>query len=117
MNRKKTLSDSGGYTLGEIMLVLVLLTFIVFLTVPNYIATTDKVKKEADIAYQELLGRAVELYYLDVGKYPDRIMDLVERPEQEVEWRGPYLEVLPNRYETGSVYQIDTEGNAFLDYP
>src|SRR5581483_7399688 len=49
----------------------------------------------------ESLGSALDLYYLDMGRYPnsnDGLAALVQRPGNAEEWNGPYLKggVVPN---------------------
>lgn len=88
-------TGEDGYTLLEVLVVLgitVLLAAVVGPRVMNYFS-----KAKHDTAQIQLtaLANAVELYFLDVGKYPAQdkgLVALVEAPAGESSWHGPYLQ-------------------------
>jgi general secretion pathway protein G len=84
----------GGFTLVEMLVVLAILGLVVGLVGPrvlNYLS--DSKVKTAQIQ-MENLASALDLYYLDAGRYPtteEGLGALVRRPANAGPWNGPYL--------------------------
>lgn len=90
----------GGFTLIEIMVVVVILGILAAIVAPNVISRID----DASInrAKQDIRGieSALKLYYMDNSRYPttDQGLEaLITRPNDPTvrNWRGPYLDKLP----------------------
>ncbi len=81
MNRFK---DRRGFTLLELLVVLVILSLLAALVVPKIFGTVDESKiKTAKIQLKEI-KRALEMYRLDNGSYPTTeqgLEALVKKPE------------------------------------
>lgn len=104
-----------GFTLLEVMLVLVMLTLVAFLAVPSFTLTAENVKSEIHKTNLLRIERAAQLYYLDVGKYPDKMKGLLERPKGEERWRGPYLEEMPAYpYDANLCYEFNSGGKVVI---
>ncbi|WP_144634391.1 type II secretion system major pseudopilin GspG [Bordetella genomosp. 13] len=87
-----------GFTLIEIMVVVVIMGILAALVVPRVLDRPDQARQVA--AKQDISGlmQALKLYRLDNGRYPTTqqgLRALAERPEGAKAWR-PYLERLPN---------------------
>jgi len=87
-----------GFTLIEIMVVVVIMGILAALIVPRVLDRPDQARQVA--AKQDIAGimQALKLYRLDNGRYPTTqqgLRALVERPEGAKAWRA-YLERLPN---------------------
>jgi general secretion pathway protein G len=90
----------GGFTLIEIMVVVVILGILAAIVAPNVISRID----DASInrAKQDIRGieSALKLYYMDNSRYPttDQGLEaLTSRPNDPTvrNWRGPYLDKMP----------------------
>jgi general secretion pathway protein G len=81
----------GGFTLVELLLVLMILALIGGLVLPGIIGKAEGAKVKAAASQIDRLSMAVESYYLDTGKTPDSLDQLVEASGGEAGWNGPYV--------------------------
>lgn len=95
VERNRRASSKAGYSLIEMLVALAILALIAGIAGPRAISFLSRSKtKTAELQVQEL-GTALELYYLDLGRYPseaDGLSALVSAPSSESGWNGPYLE-------------------------
>src|SRR3989442_705499 len=61
---------SAGFTLIEMMVVMVIIGLLMALVGPRFIRQEEKAKVKAARAQIELLGTALDTFRLDVGRYP-----------------------------------------------
>lgn len=85
------LGPQQGFSLIEILLVLVLLTVIMGMLVPNLIGRKESANVNATKTQIQRLSMAVDNYYLDNGSPPERLEDLVRQPGDATNWIGPYV--------------------------
>jgi general secretion pathway protein G len=102
---------SGGFTLIEIMIVMVIIAMLAALVGPRVMGALSSSKLKATKIQIETLSASVDAFHLDVGRFPTQLEGLkvlVENPEKTpiANWRGPYLKknTVPN----------DEWGNAFI---
>jgi general secretion pathway protein G len=93
------LHRNQGFTLIEIMVVLVIIGLLAALIVPSVMDRPDEAR--AIKARQDIRGleSALKLYRLDNYRYPSQaegINALVNRPESARKWKGPYIDSMPN---------------------
>jgi general secretion pathway protein G len=84
----------AGFTLIEMMVVMVIIGLLMALVGPRFIRQEEKAKSKAAKAQIELLGTALDTFRLDVGRYPttqEGLAALVQRPFGLDRWDGPYL--------------------------
>ncbi len=81
----------GGFSLIELLVVLVILGIIASLVVPNILGRLTGAKVKAAEAQITQLSSAIDSYYLDNGDLPDRLEDLVQEPSDATFWNGPYV--------------------------
>lgn len=88
-----------GFTLVEILVVMVIIGLIAALVGPRLFPKLGKGKQSAAKAQIELLGQALDQFRLDTGRYPstqEGLNTLMVNPGIE-KWEGPYLKKeLPN---------------------
>ena len=83
-----------GFTLVELLVVLVILGLIAAFAAPQVIKYVGGAKSDAAKIQIERLSSVLDLYRLEVGRYPseDEGLDaLMEKPSDAENWNGPYL--------------------------
>ena len=80
----------SGFTIFEIVIVFILLAGIMAFVLPKIFSQAGQAKsKEAQIRLLNLAGQ-IEMYKLEVGRYPDNLGALVRNPGSD-KWGGPYV--------------------------
>lgn len=83
-----------GFTLLELLVVMVIIGLLAGLVAPRYFSQVGKSEVKVARAQIESLGSALDQYRLDVGRYPTTeqgLAALVSKPGNETRWNGPYL--------------------------
>jgi len=80
-----------GFSLIELLVVLVILGLIAGLVVPNIMGRGEDAKARTAVAEVQRLSMAVDEFYLDTGRAPRELRELVERPGNVSNWNGPYI--------------------------
>jgi general secretion pathway protein G len=90
-------SRRGGFTLIELIVVIVVLGLLAGLVAPQIFGRVSEAKGVTARTQMELLSAALDGYRLDNGSYPTTaqgLQALMERPASApapTNWRGPYL--------------------------
>jgi len=87
-------AGSGGYTLIELLVVLTIISLIVGLVGPRVLSYLGESRVKTAKLQIESFGSALDLFYLDAGRYPttsEGLDALVQRPTGVEVWSGPYL--------------------------
>jgi general secretion pathway protein G len=101
--------DDRGFTLVEILVVITIIGLIMGLIGPRVLNYLTESKAKAARIQIESLGSALDLYFLDNGRYPNSaegINALVQRPPSAQAWNGPYLK--------GGVVPVDPWGKPYM---
>jgi general secretion pathway protein G len=110
--KKKRLSQSG-FTLVELMIVLFILGLLTALVAPRLMGRVGKAKQKTAQTQIHMLSTALELFYLDVGRYPteeEGLKALSQKPGNLPGWGGPYLEKDVPKDPWGSDYVYKNPG-------
>ncbi|AKU21528.1 type II secretion system major pseudopilin GspG [Massilia sp. MB5] len=83
-----------GFTLLELLVVMVIIGLLVGYVAPNYFSAVGKSESKAAKAQLDSLQKALIAYRLDVGEYPSTEQGLAAlsiKPSGAANWSGPYL--------------------------
>lgn len=110
-SRASRTAQPRGFTLLEMLVVLVIIGLIASLVGPQLFGRVDSSKVQVADTQARMLRGAVETYYLEVGRLPtaqEGLSVLTQPPADDrarARWRGPYLnEALP----------VDPWGNPYV---
>lgn len=88
--RLPRVARAGGFTLLEMLAVIVLIGIIGTIVVRSVSGSVDKGKYGAGKAQLTTLGQDIDGYALDNGTPPQRLEDLAVKPANAPNWQGPY---------------------------
>ncbi len=92
--RRHAAARSVGFTLLELLVVVVIIGLLAGFVAPRYFGQVGKSEITLAKAQIDALEKALDQYRLDTGHYPNTelgLASLVARPANEPKWAGPYL--------------------------
>ncbi len=90
----KNVRCRAGFTLLELLVVIVIIGLLAGLIAPRYFDTVGKSKVKVARAQMDSLEKALDQYRLDVGDFPatdQGLGALMTQPGSVTKWQGPYL--------------------------
>jgi general secretion pathway protein G len=85
---------AGGFTLLELMVVLLILAMLASIAAPQVLKHLGKAKSQTAKIQVDALSAGLDFYHVDLGHFPTQeqgLKALLERPENEPKWDGPYV--------------------------
>ncbi|NDY96327.1 type II secretion system major pseudopilin GspG [Wenzhouxiangella limi] len=116
MIKKSIHTNSRGFTLLEMLVVLVIIALIVGLVGPRLFTRVDYSRVDTAETQVRMLRGALETFRLDVGRFPTQeegLNALFSRPSDERvanRWRGPYIDEPPPEDPWGNPYRYSLPG-------
>lgn len=90
----RSLRRAAGFTLIELLVVLAILTLLAGLVGPRVLGQLGGAKTKTAAVQIADIDKALEIFKLDVGRYPtteEGLDALVRKPASANGWAGPYL--------------------------
>ena len=106
-------SRSRGFTLLELLVVMVIIGLLVGYVGPRYFSQIGKSEIKAARAQIDAFEKSVELYRIDTGHFPTTeqgLTALFVKPANEPKWHGPYLKKEPPADPWGNPYLYRAPG-------
>lgn len=91
----KLRNPKAGISLLEIMVTLAIIALIVGLAAPRVMDSFGRAKSQAAEVQMNSVKGALQLYYIDTGRYPSEaegLQALISEPAGTSNWQGPYLD-------------------------
>jgi general secretion pathway protein G len=116
MNSKKIYKKQQGFSLMELLIVMVILGMLAAIVGPalwNKLAGAQRDTAKTQISNIEV---ALDSYRLDTFKYPNSLEDLVKNASNNPKWNGPYLKKGIPKDPWGNDYQYQKPGQDGRNY-
>ena len=121
--RRRGFAFTGGFTLIEIMIVMVIIAMLAALVGPRLISALGGSKVKATKIQIEALSNALDTFHLDTGRYPsvqEGLLVLVQntQPTPIANWRGPYLKKIKiptDEWGNSFIYEIPSKHGVAFD--
>lgn len=87
-------SPEAGYTLTELLVVIVVLALIAAAATPQVLGRFNTAKTRTAQLHADSLGASLDDFFIDVGRYPtseEGIAALLNAPASAAGWAGPYV--------------------------
>ncbi len=112
ITRSPSAARQQGFSLLEIIIVLVLIGGILTLVGSRVLGGADRGKANLAKSQVQTLAGKVENYQLDTGSLPARLDDLLVQPGNVSGWLGPYAKAAELKDPWGHAIEYRTPGEA-----
>ena len=102
---------SGGFTLIEMMAVLVLIGVVMAIVGGRVFQNFQNAQYKAAVAQVHSTEMKVQAYVLDNGTSPQTLNDLISRPGNAANWNGPYAKEADLKDPFGHPFQYKAPGD------
>ena len=112
-------TSKSGATVLEVLVVLSIIALIAAVVGPRVIGYLGTAKSETAELQIDNLASALQLFYVDTGRYPsdaEGLSVLLTRPAGDAAWNGPYMpsaEALVDPWERDYLYEPPTTDGGF----
>ena len=115
LNRSPRPSAQGGFSLIEIIVVVVLMGGIVAFAASRILGGGDRAKVNLARAQVQTLAEKVSQFEMDTGTLPNALSDLVNAPGGAAGWLGPYAKAadLNDPWNTPFEYRVPGDAGPY----
>lgn len=100
----------GGFTILEILIVFILIAGLMAFVAPKIFQQSQKANwQQAQLKLRTLAGE-IEMYKLEVGRYPENLQALAKQPPGVDRWNGPYAKEDELKDAWGNDYRYQVPG-------
>lgn len=113
MSRNRSPLAGRGFTLLELLVVMVIIGLLAGYVGPRFFGQIGKSEVKVARAQIDALQKALDQYRIDTGRYPSSDQGLAalrEKPVDESRWAGPYLSKAVPKDPWGHDYQYRAPG-------
>ncbi len=102
--------SARGFSLVELLAVIMLLGIIAGIVVPKVFGQAEKGKWQASKTKVSSVSAKIESYALDVGRPPEQLQDMISKPGNADNWAGPYARDSDLKDGWGRVFEYKMPG-------
>ena len=101
---RQRIRNTDGFTLIELMVVMVIIALLAALVAPKFFGHVDKALQQDAQAQIEMLGQALDLYRLENHKYPtteeglEAIRSYLKKNVPKDPWKNEYIYTSPGEH-------------------
>jgi len=100
-----------GFTILEILIVFILIAGLMAFVAPKIFQQSQKANwQQAQLKLRTLAGE-IEMYKLEVGRYPENLQALAKQPPGVDRWNGPYAKEDELKDAWGNDYRYQVPGS------
>ncbi|MFK2824354.1 competence type IV pilus major pilin ComGC [Bacillus sp. B190/17] len=79
MKKKRMRNNQLGFTLIEMMIVLLVISVLLFVAIPNVAKQSNNINEKGCTAFKQMVQGQVQAYRIDLKKYPASIADMIDK--------------------------------------